>query len=89
VTGTTGDKGDTLDVSEFEEANTKRRVACWFPLLPCTDEERDVLATMLDQRPDIKHKTISVVLANHKYKIDEGSVARHRKRECQCPKPEP
>lgn len=75
-----------VDLGEFEEAG-KRKLACWFALLPFTDEQRQKLAVACDERPDIKHKTISVVLASWKFDIEDGSVARHRKRECKCPKP--
>ena len=75
----------SVDVAEFEEASRQRRRACWFSLLPFTDEQRQKLAVACDERPDIKHKAISVVLASWKFEVADGSVARHRTRECKCP----
>jgi hypothetical protein len=75
----------SVDVAEFEEANSTQRRACWFSLLPFTDEQREKLELVCDHRPDMKHKAISMVLAKWKFEVADGSVARHRTRECKCP----
>jgi hypothetical protein len=82
-------KVDAIDISEFEEVNSSRRVACWFSLLPFTDEQREKLRIACDERLDIKHKAIELVLEKWKFEVSDGSVARHRQRRCKCPKSEP
>jgi hypothetical protein len=76
---------DKVDVGEFEAENKKRVPTCWFAVLPFTDEQRAKLDVVLDGRPDIKHATISRVLKKWNFTIDDGTVARHRRRGCSCP----
>jgi hypothetical protein len=50
---------------------------------PLSDDERAVLTAYLAD-PKVSHAAISRALCSEGFKVGQGTVARHRKGECQC-----
>jgi hypothetical protein len=84
---------DSLDLSEFEAAMTKRGPTCWFAVSPFTPEQRAKLEYVCFGRSDISHVAIAKVLATWNFKVSAGTVSRHRRRGkpngCGCPESKP
>ena len=72
-----------LDVSEFEEANRRVYPICSVRALALTEEQRAKLDAALS-RPDITSAAVARVLRTWGFKVQEATVARHRKRKCGC-----
>lgn len=76
----------TVDVSEFETASLRQGPVCTFASLSFTPEQKAKLDLVIDHRPDITTAAIYRVLKGWGYNVSDTTIARHRRRECHCPK---
>jgi hypothetical protein len=80
----------SLDLSEFEAAQTAQTAhvgpTCRYALLALSPERQAQLEHVMHDRPDIKPKAISKVLAGWECPIPWQTIARHRRGDCLCGK---